>query len=48
MYNKLLIAIDLADLKSAKYVVDTALQMTAKIRMRFIGLCLLLSRWITA
>lgn len=30
MYNKLLIAIDLADLKSAKYVVDTALQMTAK------------------
>lgn len=29
MYNKILIAIDLADLKSAKYVVDTALKMTA-------------------
>lgn len=29
MYNKLLIAIDLADLKSAKYVVDTALKITA-------------------
>lgn len=29
MYNKILIAIDLADLKSAKYVVDTALKITA-------------------
>lgn len=29
MYNKILIAIDLTDLKSAKYVVDTALQITA-------------------
>lgn len=29
MYNKLLIAIDLADLKSAKYVIDTALNLTA-------------------
>ncbi|QLB17202.1 universal stress protein UspA [Mannheimia varigena] len=29
MYNKILIAIDLTDLKSAKYVVDTALKMTA-------------------
>ncbi|WP_373777705.1 universal stress protein [Glaesserella sp.] len=29
MYNKLLIAIDLSDLKSAKFVVDTALQITA-------------------
>lgn len=29
MYNKLLIAIDLNDLDSAKFVVDTALQMTA-------------------
>ncbi|MFU2079429.1 universal stress protein [Avibacterium endocarditidis] len=28
MYNKLLIAIDLSNLKSAKYVVDTALQLT--------------------
>ncbi|WP_373820274.1 universal stress protein [Glaesserella sp.] len=28
MYNKLLIAIDLSDLKSAKFVVDTALQIT--------------------
>ena len=28
MYNKLLIAIDLSDLKSAKYVVDTCLKMT--------------------
>ena len=30
MYNKLLIAIDLSDLKSAKYVVDTCLKMTAQ------------------
>lgn len=29
MYNKLLIAIDLSNLKSAKFVVDTALQITA-------------------
>ncbi|QLB39715.1 MULTISPECIES: universal stress protein [Mannheimia] len=29
MYNKILIAIDLTDLKSAKYAVDTALQITA-------------------
>lgn len=29
MYNKLLIAIDLNDLKKAKYVVDTALSITA-------------------
>ncbi|MDO4697819.1 MAG: universal stress protein [Pasteurellaceae bacterium] len=29
MYNKLLIAIDLNDLNSAKFVVDTALQLTA-------------------
>lgn len=29
MYNKLLIAIDLSNLQSAKYVVDTALQITA-------------------
>ncbi|MGX2966730.1 universal stress protein [Ursidibacter sp. B-7004-1] len=29
MYNKLLIAIDLSDLKSAKFVVDTALKITA-------------------
>lgn len=28
MYNKLLIAIDLNNLESAKYVVDTALQIT--------------------
>jgi len=30
MYNKLLIAIDLSDLKSAKYVVDTCLKMTGQ------------------
>lgn len=30
MYNKLLIAIDLSDLESAKYVVDTCLDLTAK------------------
>lgn len=30
MYNKLLIAIDLTNIESAKYVVDTALQITAK------------------
>ncbi|MDO9950134.1 MULTISPECIES: universal stress protein [Pasteurellaceae] len=29
MYNKLLLAIDLNDLNSAKYVVDTALKLTA-------------------
>lgn len=29
MYNKLLIAVDLNDLKSAKFVVDTALSITA-------------------
>ncbi|EIJ67330.1 MULTISPECIES: universal stress protein [Pasteurellaceae] len=29
MYNKLLIAIDLANLESAKYVVNTALKLTA-------------------
>ena len=29
MYNKLLIAIDLSNLKSAKYVVDTCLDLTA-------------------
>lgn len=30
MYNKLLIAIDLTNIESAKYVVDTALQITAR------------------